>query len=308
LPPEIQTGSDSNPTLTAAAGGAPRWTRTDRKALIVWLAIGWILPGLATFGVASLIGLDLRAITLTIQNELLLKGIAAFGVLLATWLVARLQKRPLDDYGIPPGQAFGWRFWEGAIWGFGMLSLLLLPLYATRHFRIESAALHGGAVWSYGIGWALAFVCVSVSEELTFRGYLLFIVARRAGFWRAAIALSIGFGVAHLFNMGETVVGILQVLGTGLLFCFMIRRTGNLWFVLGFHAAWDWAQTFFYGTADSGLKSVGYFLHTSMLGPNWLTGGPAGPEGSVFSFAILLVAGLLVHWRFPTALYPDRPA
>ncbi|HTQ95367.1 MAG TPA: CPBP family intramembrane glutamic endopeptidase, partial [Candidatus Acidoferrum sp.] len=149
---------------------------------------------------------------------------------------------------------------------------------------------------------------VSVHEELTFRGYLLFIAARRIRFWRAAIALSIGFAAAHLPNPGETFFGILQVLGTGLLFCFMIRRTGNLWFVLGFHAAWDWAQTFFYGTADSGLKSVGYFLNTSTEGPRWLTGGSTGPEGSVLSLIILLLAALLMHFRFPKALYPDRPA
>ena len=142
---------------------------------------------------------------------------------------------------------------------------------------------------------------------MTFRGYLLFVVARRAGFWRAAIGLSIGFGVAHLFNPGETVIGLAQVLGTGLLFCFMIRRTGNLWFVLGYHATWDWAQTFFYGTADSGLKGVGYFLNTSTRGPNWLTGGSTGPEGSVFSLVVILVAALLIHLRFPTAIYPDRP-
>jgi len=256
----------------------------------------------------SLLGISTHDTVQTLKSTLSLKVVAAFFVLLATWIASHLQKRPLDVYGIPPRQAFGWRFWEGAIWGFGMLSLLLLPMFATGHFHIESVALRGRALWGYAIGWALAFVCVSVHEELTFRGYLLFITARRIRFWRAAIALSIGFAVAHLFNPGETFFGILQVLGTGLLFCFMIRRTGNLWFVLGFHAAWDWAQTFFYGTADSGLKSVGYFLNTSSQGSSWLTGGSTGPEGSVLSVVVLLVAALLIHLRFPTALYPDRPA
>src|SRR5215469_3020984 len=305
MPPETPTSSDPHPTHSPAS--APTWTPANRKALLLWLFFALMLPGLAIYGLASLIGLDLHAPTLAIKNELLLKGIAAFFVLLATWMASRIQKRPLDDYGIPPAQVFGWRFWEGALWGFGMLSLLLLPLLATGHFHIESMALKGGAFWGYALGWWLGFVCASFHEELTFRGYLLFIAARRIRFWRAAIALSIGFAASHLPNPGETFFGILQVLGTGLLFCFMIRRTGNLWFVLGFHAAWDWAQTFFYGTADSGLKSVGYFLNTSTAGPDWLTGGSTGPEGSVFSLIGLLLAALLVHWRFPTALYPDRP-
>ena len=55
-------------------------------------------------------------------------------------------------------------------------------------------------------------------------------------------------------------------------------------------------------------------LRTSMLervsGPlaDRLTGGSAGPEGSVIAFLVLLLCALLVHLRFPKAVYPDRPA
>lgn len=284
-----------------------RWTPSDRKSLIVWVSLALVLSGLVTFGAVRLLGINLHDTTLSLRTSLLLKAIGAFFVVLATWAASRIQRRPIGDYGIPPEQAFGLRFWEGAVWGFLMLSLLLLPLSVAGHFHIESVAVRGVAFWGYALGWGLAFLFVSFSEELTFRGYLLFVVARRASFWTAAIWLSIVFGVVHLLNPGETVIGIAQVLGTGLLFCFMIRRTGNLWFALGYHATWDWTQTFFYGTADSGLKGVGYFLNTSTQGPNWLTGGSTGPEGSVFSLVVILVAALLIHLRFPTAIYPDRP-
>lgn len=149
--------------------------------------------------------------------------------------------------------------------------------------------------------------CVSLNEEFAFRGYWLFSTSRRIRFWPAALFLSGVFGIAHLGNHGENVLGILQVVVTGLLFCLMIQRTGNLWFAIGFHAAWDWAETFFYGTPDSGLLGVGRLLNTSVRGPNWLTGGSAGPEGSIFAFAILLLCALLIHVRFPKAIYPDRP-
>jgi membrane protease YdiL (CAAX protease family) len=151
-------------------------------------------------------------------------------------------------------------------------------------------------------------LAVSISEELAFRGYWLFTFARRLRFWPAALFTSAIFGVAHLGNPGENFLGILQVVVTGLLFCLMIRRTGTLWFALGFHAAWDWAETFFYGTPDSGLIGVGHYLNTSSHGPNWLTGGSAGPEGSIFAFLVLFLCALLIHLRFPNAIYPDRPA
>ena len=244
----------------------------------------------------------------TLQSELPIKAITAFSVLLATWVVSRLEKRPLDDYGAPPRQAFGREFWEGCAWGFAMLSAILLILRASGHFQIDSVALTGGAVYRYGFGWAATFLAVSLTEEFGFRGYLLFILSRRRRFWPAAVILSVAFGVAHLANHGENVVGILQVVAIGLIFCLTIRRTGNLWFAVGFHAAWDWAETFFYGTPDSGFLGVGRFLNTSVQGPDWLTGGSAGPEGSIIALFVLLLAALLVHLRFPKAIYPDRPA
>jgi len=64
---------------------------------------------------------------------------------------------------------------------------------------------------------------------------------------------------------------------------------------------------FFYGTPDSGLLGVGRFLNTSVRGPNWITGGAAGPEGSIFALVILLLCAMLIHFRFPKAIYPDRP-
>jgi len=287
------------------AGVARRGNAATRRDLIVFLVVGFVLPSFIL--IASHTLKSPSGSLWTVQHELWVKGISAFFVALATWMVARRQRRSLADYGIPPRQALGWQFWEGAIWGFLALSVLLFVLRAMGHFQIDSVALRGPAFFRYALGWAVAFLCVAVSEEFTFRGYLLFVAAGRMRYWPAAAVLSIWFAAAHIPNPGETVVGILQVLGTGLLFCFMIRRTGNLWFALGYHAFWDWAETFFYGTADSGLLGEGRFLNTSGHGPGWITGGSAGPEGSILALAVLLFCALLVHLRFPKALYPDVP-
>ena len=218
----------------------------------------------------------------------------AFFVALGTWVVARMEKRPLADYGIPPRGLFGIRFWEGLLWGFAMLSAIVLFLRATGDFQIDSVALNGPALLRYALGWGAVFVAVAINEEFAFRGYWLFIMARRLRFWRAALFLSAIFGMAHLLNPGENAFGILQVVVIGLLFCLTIRRTGTLWFAVGFHAAWDWTETFFYGTPDSGLVGVGHYLNTSVNGSKWITGGSAGPEGSVdcvFCDFALRVAG-----------------
>ena len=314
-----QSGGDSNEGLQsrgADEGGSdlrnvaqpePRrpWTRTDRNNLLIWVGIGFILPGVLVYAT----GLAHKATTgaFSVSSELPLKAIMAFFVVLATWIVGRIEQRPLADYGIPPRGVFGIRFWEGLLWGFAMLSAIVLILRATGNFQIDSVALSGAALFRYALGWGAVFVAVAVNEEFAFRGYWLFIMARRLRFWPAALFLSAIFGTAHLGNPGENVFGILQVVEIGLFLCLTIRRTGTLWFATGFHVAWDWAETFYYGTPDSGSVGVGHYLNSSVHGSKWLTGGSAGPEGSVIAFFVILVCAGLIHLRFPHATYADRP-
>ena len=73
----------------------------------------------------------------------------------------------------------------------------------------------------------------------------------------------------------------------GLFFCLTLRRTGNLWFAVGFHASWDWGESFLYSVPDSGEKAPGHLLSSSFHGSPWLTGGSVGPEGSVFLFLVI---------------------
>ncbi len=73
-------------------------------------------------------------------------------------------------------------------------------------------------------------------------------------FWQAAWVTSTVFGLYHTSNSGENWIGILAAAFIGFVFCVSVRVTGSAWWAIGCHAAWDWAETFFYGTADSGMQ------------------------------------------------------
>jgi membrane protease YdiL (CAAX protease family) len=121
-----------------------------------------------------------------------------------------------------------------------------------------------------------------------------------ARFWQAAWVTSTFFGFIHTGNNGETGIGIFSASAIGFVFCVSIRLTGSAWWAIGFHAAWDWAQTFLYGTADSGLAAKGHFFSTSPAGPEIWSGGSDGPEGSLLVIPIVLftlVALVLVYRR-----------
>jgi membrane protease YdiL (CAAX protease family) len=127
--------------------------------------------------------------------------------------------------------------------------------------------------------------------------------AEGAGFWQAAWATSTAFGYFHTGNNGENWIGIFAAAAIGFVFCVSVRVTGSAWWAIGCHSAWDWAETFFYGTADSGLAAKGHYLTTSPSGSALWSGGADGPEGSllVVPVILLLLAVLL-------ALYGRRTA
>ena len=143
-------------------------------------------------------------------------------------------------------------FWEGAVWGLAAITLLLVALRIAHAFYFGQVVLHGVRVFRFAAFWAVYFVVVGIFEESLVRGYALFTLARAWGFWPAAVALSLVFGAIHMRNPGETWVGLVGVVAIGMFFCLTLYRTGSLWFAVGFHAFWDWGQTFLYSVPDSG--------------------------------------------------------
>ena len=133
--------------------------------------------------------------------------------------------------------------------------------------------------------------------------------SQSASFWEAAWLTSTFFGYIHTFNQGETWMGIFSAAAIGFVFCASVRLTGSAWWAIGFHASWDWAQTFFYGTADSGLLPKGHYLTTSPAGAALWSGGSDGPEGSllILPILVLILLALLVIYRRPKPLANTDP-
>jgi len=212
------------------------------------------------------------------------------GAVLPAFLMARIEGRRFDDYGLPLRRAFGKSFWTGAGWGLAAITALMIALRVAQVFWFGQVALHGIRVLKFAVFWAVYFVLVGLFEEFLLRGYALYTLARAIGFWPAAILLSLGFGAIHVRNPGETWIGLLAVVAIGMFFCFTLYRTGNLWFAVGFHAFWDWGQTYLYSVPDSGTVEPGHLMRPIFHGQDWLTGGSVGPEASVLCFVV--IAGL----------------
>jgi membrane protease YdiL (CAAX protease family) len=223
--------------------------------------------------------------------------------------MAKFEKRKVRYYGLPLKSPFLRNFWLGCLWGFFAISGLLMVLRADHNFYFGSPELSGSSIARMAIFWAIAFVAVGLFEEYWLRGYTQFTLTTGMGFWPAAFLLSCLFAGVHMGNPGETKVGLFQIVLIALFLCFTLWRTGTLWFAVGFHAAWDWGQSFFYGTPDSGLLARGHLLHSSFAGSPWLTGGSVGPEGSILLNPFFVLIFVLFYLAFPTRVpYPDPEA
>lgn len=182
----------------------------------------------------------------------------------------------------------GINFW----WALGIVGAACLDL----------GLRHAGAAWGVYLVALLGLLpCLWLHVQRT----------AGAGFWQAAWATSTVFGFIHVTNSGENWVGIFAAAGIGFVFCLSVWVTGSAWWAIGCHAAWDWAETFFYGTPDSGLIARGHFLTTAPAGNIFWSGGTVGPEGSVLILVILalfVIALLLIYGRGRAVALPVAAA
>jgi len=223
-------------------------------------------------------------------------------VALTSWIMSRIEKREMGSYGLPLRRNALSDFVVGYIvWGFLALTLLLAAMRALNVFDFGSLALHGNDILKFGMLWGVAFLLVGFFEEYLTRGYLLQTLADGIGFWPAAVVLACLFAWGHSFNDNETRMGILMTAVFALFASITLRLTGSLWLAVGMHAGWDWAQSYFYGVPDSGTLTTGHLLNSDYHGPEWLSGGSAGPEGSVLVLVLLIAMSVLF-----AALYRGR--
>ena len=233
------------------------------------------------------------------------------------WLFSQGERRPLRAYGLGTYRVAD--IVPGAVWGVVIMSALVATLRALHLLVFDGRALSGAPIALYGIKWLLAFLFVGLAEEYVFRGYIQYAFLR--GVWGsaerisaaqprpvavglAAIITAVNLALAHPRNSGENHFGLFQVFVAGATFAYALWRTGSLWWGVGFHMTWDWAQSFLFGVADSGNVSVGRLFVTHPQGRPLLSGGADGPEGSIFATAALLLTIAIIRFTTRPGVQP----
>lgn len=209
-----------------------------------------------------------------------------------------------------PLRALGWTlhqgWWRDLLAGsgvgaasLGFAALIALTGGGLRFSLTNSQTL--SAIIETTVGSALFFVVAAASEETLFRGYPLQTTLRAWAPWAAIVPSSMLFALAHLGN--PNVMPIFTIINTtlaGVWLAVAYWRVRSLWFPLGVHWSWNWAQGALLGLPVSGITQLtpAPVLQAAHTGPAWLTGGAYGIEGGV-ACSLALLASTVFIWRAP---------
>ena len=178
----------------------------------------------------------------------------------------------------------------GTLVGTVLISAVYLALWSMGHATLAS----GTGVM--GLGFALAGVFgAALIEELLLRAILFRIAEQAFGTTSAVILSAVVFGLLHGLNHGATLMSDVAIaLEAGVLLALAYALTRNLWLAVGIHLGWNFAEGSIYGAAVSGTAPAHTFLRVSLTGAQTLTGGAFGPEASIVSIAVCLLASAVL--------------
>ncbi len=151
----------------------------------------------------------------------------------------------------------------------------------------------------------LGFAVQSGAEEYLFRGWLFSRIAERYGVFIGIAVNTLFFTLMHLlsedFLNGSTQMQLLNIITLVLFSVFMsimVVKQKSIWGAAAWHAGWNWFFINGFGLATTGieLNINPIFVDLKMVesAPLWLTGGSDGPESSVITVVVLIVASVLV--------------
>jgi len=294
LPPPVITSSQRSGTFKWIFCGA-QGLRTGWKALLFVAIV--VALFLATRPLLDLVAPRSPTGSISLLTDLIREFWLAVLALVATWVMAKLERRPVRSYGYADTGGVR-RLFVGACWGFVSISALVGALWLHGSLVFDGLSSGNRHAFLYAAASLLVALLVGLVEESLLRGYLQFALSHALGFWWAALILSLIFGLLHGGNTGETLLGLLDVGTGGLFLCLSLWYTKSLFWAVGFHSGFNWGESYFYGTPHSGQVDPWRLVATHPIGDPMWSGGSAGPEGSLLMVALLvaLVVGMCIWW------------
>ncbi|MFI5958833.1 lysostaphin resistance A-like protein [Cryptosporangium sp. NPDC051539] len=237
-----------------------------------------------------------QAVTAVQDNPWLTLPVGLAAAVLATlvyrWVVGRTEKREVTELA---GRKAAGGLTRGVLIGFAMFAAVIVNLWFLGyvHVHVDGVGSVSGALGILGFMTAAA-----TTEELMFRGVLFRWVEKLTGTWIALLLTGLVFGASHLMNPDATLWGAIAIaLSAGFMLAACYAATRNLWVTIGWHLGWNFALGgVFSATVSGNGDSKGLLDTTLSSGPDLVTGGAFGVEGSLYTVGVGVVLTVFFLW------------
>lgn len=219
----------------------------------------------------------------------LIKGIVASVAVIITYKLffQKIENRKVAEISV---KRLAKNLVLGILIGVLLQTLTVLVLYFSNGFHLVSINPFSFII----IPLTVAFT-VAIFEEILIRGIIFRIAEEKLGSYISLALSAIIFGALHLMNPESSFISAACVaVEGGLLLGAAYIYSRNLWLPIAIHFAWNFMQSGIFGAATSGNEKTNSLLTTHFTGPEIITGGAFGPEGTIQAIIFCLIATIIL--------------
>jgi len=177
----------------------------------------------------------------------------------------------------------------------------IMAILGSIEITEESDNLIGISAISIVLIFLLGFLVQGAAEEILSRGWMFQVIGSRYKPWLGVLITTIFFSAIHLGNSGINPVSVFNLLLFSLLMILFVMKDGSLWSACAWHSAWNWSLGNFYGLSVSGSGEKVSIFDLNATGNELISGGGFGPEGSLVTTFVLIVAIILTGIKIKRA-------
>lgn len=181
----------------------------------------------------------------------------------------------------------------GFVIGTVIICTTMLILINLNEVSISYAALNSKYLLILLSGFVIQF-SVALSEEITFRGFIQGEVYKTtANRYSAVFVTSLAFALIHLLNGSYTLLSLVYIFISGILFSVLRLMISNLWLVVGFHLANNWVEIYVFGFNTNNER---HWLSTINETNSIWNGGESG-GGLIYIGMLLVTLVVFLLWN-----------
>jgi uncharacterized protein len=263
----------------------------------LWVIIAFFLITFVALGILEGVAAVVFGPVAINAQQPIFQWISLTSVVIATWIMLRrVEKLPWSTVGLDRAATSPRLIIKGALLGGLTIGIASLLLFAIGMLRIDRTV--PGSWWGEAGRATLVFLPAAFFEELFIRGYVFAVLRRAAGWKLALIVTSVVFGLLHAWNPNPDAESILAVIVAGFFLGAIFLATRSLYAAGAAHFAWNWVMSGALHVAVSGLPSPDPDYRVVETGPDWLTGGPWGPEGGLMAVVTMFIVFFYLYGRY----------